>query len=98
MATSLVQARVEEDIKEQAAEIYDRLGMDLSTAIRIFLKRSVMVGGIPFSMVLPTSEEIKDAAVSALFEASKDAKINGTSELTLDEINAEISAVRAGRR
>ena len=34
MATSLVQVRVDEDLKTQATAIYDKLGMDLSSAVR----------------------------------------------------------------
>lgn len=52
MATSIVQFRIDDDLKTQATEIYEKLGLDLSTALRIFLKRSVAVRGIPFSMTL----------------------------------------------
>ncbi len=52
MATSIVQFRIDDDLKAQATEIYEKLGLDLSTALRIFLKRSVAVRGIPFSMTL----------------------------------------------
>ena len=38
MASSVVQFRIDDDLKDQAAEIFDKLGLDLSTAIRIFLK------------------------------------------------------------
>ena len=94
MATSLIQTRVDEDLKNQASIIYSRLGMDLSTAVRIFLKRSVLVNGIPFPMTLPTADEITQSAVSALHEASALAAKNGSADLTLEEINAEISAAR----
>ena len=56
MATSIVQFRVDDDLKEQATEIYDKLGLDLSTALRIFLKRSVAVRGLPFGMTLDDEE------------------------------------------
>lgn len=56
MATSVVQFRVDDDLKEQATEIYEKLGLDLSTALRIFLKRSVAVRGLPFSMTLGDEE------------------------------------------
>ena len=94
MATSLVQTRVDDDLKVRATLIYNQLGMDLSTAIRIFLKRSVMVNGIPFQMTLPPETEVTKSAVSALHEASVQATMNGCADMTLDEINAEISAAR----
>ena len=36
MATSVLQVRVDDELKAQAAAIYEDLGIDLSTAIRMF--------------------------------------------------------------
>lgn len=94
MATTLVQVRVDDKLKEQATAVYDALGIDLSTAVRMFLKRSIMVNGVPFNMTLPKSDFKAEKAARALQELSNSALDNGTSELTLDEINAEIDAVR----
>ena len=57
MASSLVQLRVDNDLKREAIELFDKLGLDLSTAIRVFLTRAVKEGGIPFSMVLEENTE-----------------------------------------
>lgn len=53
---AIVQFRVDDDVKAQASAIYEKLGMDLSTAIRIFLKRSIRVKGMPFGMMLDDSQ------------------------------------------
>lgn len=90
MATSLVQVRIDDDLKNQASEIYEALGIDLSTAVRMFLKRSVMVNGIPFSMIIPKQKSKASKALTALQELSKAAELNGTAEMTLEEINVEI--------
>lgn len=37
MASTLVQIRVDEKLKDDAAAVYEGLGLDLSTAVRIFL-------------------------------------------------------------
>ena len=50
MASTLVQIRVDEDLKNEATSIFEQLGLDLPTAFRIFLKKSVEERGIPFSM------------------------------------------------
>ena len=50
MANNLLQLRVDDELKNKASDIYEQLGMDLPTAIRIFLTRSVQERGIPFSM------------------------------------------------
>lgn len=62
MSTSIVQFRIDDDLKTQATEIYEELGLDLSTALRIFLKRSVSVRGLPFSMTLDKKAEITEYA------------------------------------
>ena len=41
MASTLVQIRVDEDLKNEATSIFEQLGLDLPTAFRIFLKKSV---------------------------------------------------------
>ena len=96
MANTLVKVRVEEKLKEYVTTIYEELGMDLPTAIRIFLKRSVQEKGIPFSMKL-TDIQRDNKAVSAMQRMSQAAEENGIADMTLEEINQEIQAVRQGR-
>jgi len=98
MATSLLQIRVEDSLKDQAAELFENLGIDTSTAIRMFLKRCVMENGIPFKMTLPRHPYVAERGYRAMVEISEQAKRNGVSDMTLDEINAEIEASRRERR
>ena len=95
MANSLVQVRVDEKLKEDVTTIYEELGMDLPTAIRIFLKRSVQEKGIPFSMKL-TDIQRSNKAVSAMQRMSQAAEEKGVADMPLEEINQEIQAVRQG--
>lgn len=93
---ALVQARVDKDLKQEVAEIYEALGMDLPTAIRMFFVRSKMVRGIPFETSLPREVVTRTEALNALnalFEQAADVP-----EMSLEEINAEISDVRNVRR
>lgn len=50
MSTTTLQIRIDEGLKEQAVSLFERLGLDLPTAIRIFLKKSVSEDGIPFDV------------------------------------------------
>ena len=98
MATSVMQVRVDDDLRAKAAAVYDELGIDLPTAIRMFLKRSVAVNGVPFSMTLAKQEESRaDRAIRAMQSLSEAAQQNGTADMSLDEINAEIAASRVDR-
>ena len=98
MATSIVQFRVDDDLKKQATELYDKLGIDLSSAMRMFLKRSVSVNGIPFAMVLPKEDYSASKALELMEELNKSASENGTDEISLDDINSEINSFRTERR
>lgn len=77
------------------ADIYEQLGMDLPTAFRMFMKKSKQVRGLPFDAVLPETNTREDfrAAINALREEASDVP-----EMTLEEINAEVSAARADRK
>ena len=93
MANSLVQFRIDEKLKFQANNLCERLGFDLSTYIRMSIVKFVQNQGIPFEVQLneiPTAQETLDA----MWKISENAKKNGTSEMTLEEINDEIAAVR----
>ena len=94
MATSLLQVRVEDSLKDQAAAVFENLGIDTSTAVRMFLKRAVMENGIPFTMTLPKNPYLAERGYRAMLELSENAEKNGLSNMTLDEINAEIEASR----
>ena len=94
MSSSVIQVRVDDDLRAKAAAICDQLGIDLPTAVRIFLKRTVLEKGIPFSMTLPKQEYKATRAVRAMELLSQEAEKNGTSEMSLEEINAEIQAAR----
>ena len=98
MANKLLQLRIDDTLREEASDIYSRLGLDLPTAVRMFLVRSVQVRGIPFSVILPEDDYIATDAVAAMKRMSKKSEMNGMSDMSLDEINAEIAAARNARR
>ncbi len=92
----LIQFRADKALKEEVAEIYSQLGMDLPTAFRMFLNKSKQVRGLPFDAVLPpksTNREDFRAAFNALREEATD-----TPEMSIEEIDAEISAARTKRK
>jgi len=61
--TSNVFARVEPEIKEQAEQILNQLGIPMSNAIGLFLRQIIMQRGIPFDIKLPIR---KPAAIGAM--------------------------------
>jgi len=92
MANTLVQFRADESSRIKAVRICEKLGIDLQTYLRICVSRLVQENGIPFSMKLDS--RLESGALKAMKAASRIAEKNGISDMTLDEINAEISAAR----
>jgi DNA-damage-inducible protein J len=91
--TALVQVKVDAETKKDVASIYESLGLDLPTAVRIFFKKSIAVGGLPFEL----RNGIRAERWNIYKEARKAIKKNNVPEMTLDEINAEINAARSGK-
>lgn len=60
----LLQVRVDNKLKHDATDILDKLGMDMPTAIRLFLNRIVLDGGLPFDVKLPQKD--KEQAVHTI--------------------------------
>ena len=107
MAQAMVQVRVDKELKDRVSSVYEAVGMDLPTAIRMFFKKSILVGGLPFDGRISTAdyivnrqdqmrEEVRQRAIEAV-EALR-AQAAQRPEMTLDEINAEIAAARQERR
>ena len=91
----VLQVRVDDDLKNQAAEVLEREGLDLSTAVRMFLKKVVLEEGFPFNKGID-EETLK--ALIAIRILQKHSEEIGTSEMTLEEINEEIRLAREEKR
>lgn len=92
MANSLVQFRTDEAARIKAINICEKLGIDLQIYMRICISRLIEENGIPFSMNLNDISENK--AIRAMKTASRIAEQHGISDMTLEEINAEIAEAR----
>ena len=77
MLTVDVRARVEPELKREAAEVLNAAGLDLSTAIRLFLRSVVDTGGLPIDVPRP------NAATLAAIRAAKAGRV---SDATLDTL------------
>ncbi len=61
MATTTVTFKTDKDTKETCQIICRQLGINLSTAINIFLHQMVMHDGLPFELKLVPNEETRKA-------------------------------------
>ena len=51
--TTPTQVRIDSEIKRQANELFSSLGLDMSSAINLFLYQCVLRNGLPFPVELP---------------------------------------------
>ena len=64
LATTNLNIRTDKDIKEQAEEIFNELGLNMSTAINMFLRTAIREHGIPFELKLDVPNETTAAAIA----------------------------------
>lgn len=77
MSTVPTQIRIDENVKKQANDLFNTLGMDMSGAVNIFLRQCIIRGGLPFSVELPQySQKVLDAAEEAR-RISRDPDVKG---------------------
>ncbi len=63
MATTNLNIRTNKEIKEKADSICSELGMNMTTAVNLFLRAMVRENGIPFDLKLDKVNEITIAAI-----------------------------------
>ncbi|MFA6937011.1 MAG: type II toxin-antitoxin system RelB/DinJ family antitoxin [Treponema sp.] len=91
--TTLVQVKMDSNLRNEANSICNDLGIDMPTAIRIFFKKMIAVQGIPFEMKTGKAQD------GAVFDSIRnDIQKNNVKEMSLDEINGEINEARKNLR
>ncbi len=94
--STVLQIRIDESVKERSDFVLKSIGLDLSTAIRMFLLKVIRTGGLPLE---PINEELeKEEIRKDIEEMQKHAKEAGLDKMTLEEINAVIKEVRKERK
>lgn len=63
MATTNLNIRTEKAVKDQAEEIFNELGLTMTTAINMFLRTAIREHGIPFALKLDTPNETTAEAI-----------------------------------
>lgn len=97
MAVATFSVRMDADLKEEFDALCDEFGMSMSTAINIFARAVVRQRKIPFDIASSLEDPVRGQALKAFLEMREEAKKNGTSGMSLEEINAEIDLARQGK-
>lgn len=51
--TMPVQICINADLKKQATELFEELGLDMSSAVNLFLHQCILYRGLPFAVEVP---------------------------------------------
>ena len=97
MGTVNYTLRLEETDKQKAEKVFKALGMSFSTGMNIYIKAVGRQMGIPFSLTI--NDATLPATLLNAFEAlQEESAKNGISDMTMEEIVAEISEYRKEKR
>ena len=84
MATVATQVRIDRNVKEQAAALFSGLGLDMSSAINLFLHQCVLRGGLPFAVEMP---QYSRRTLEAMEEARRISRDSGVPSYdSMDEL------------
>lgn len=68
MSTTNLNIRTDKDVKEKAEKIFNELGLNMTSAVNIFLRTAIRERGIPFELKLDVPNE---TTIAAIEEGSK---------------------------
>ncbi|ABI68384.1 type II toxin-antitoxin system RelB/DinJ family antitoxin [Syntrophomonas wolfei] len=86
--TTNLNIRVDEELKREAEAVFNELGLNMSTAMNIFLRYSVRYGGIPFDLRIEKPNEESMAAID-------DVNNNRNMSKTFDSVSALMEDLNA---
>lgn len=75
MSTIPTQIRIDSAIKKQATALFDKLGLDMSSAVNLFLHQCILRGGIPFTIEVPNYNKKVLAAMAEAKRISSDPNV-----------------------
>ncbi len=80
--------RTDADIKASAEKIFEQLGLNMSTAVNIFLRQAIRQGGLPFEVKLDIPNDVTAAAIDEGRAMMKDKNARGYK--SIDDLRAAL--------
>ena len=81
MATTNFSVRMDSDVKKDCEALYNELGMNLTTAINVFLRQSLRTGGFPFDVKLDQPNKETIAAMLEAERIARDPSVKGYTDV-----------------
>ena len=99
--TTNLSIRIDRGLKDEADHIFNKMGMSITTAITIFIRQAVRQKKIPFEIALDADANSNISLADARAAAERiweNAEKNGTADMSMEDIDAEIRAARRERK
>jgi len=96
LAQTNLTIRIDEELKQEAEVLFNKIGLNMSSAINVFFRKAVGSQSIPFE--LKAYDEDYHTRVKNRLEnlnaLQEEATASGASNMTIDEINELVKSVR----
>ena len=88
METTNLNIRTDRDIKIAAERIFEELGLNMTTAVNIFLRQTIRENGIPFELKLDVPNDITASAIAEGRALARNKNAKGYS--SIDDLRAAL--------
>lgn len=92
MSTVNLNIRTDKEIKEKAENIFQELGLNMTTAINMFLRTSIRENGIPFDLRIDTVNDETKLAIEEGRKIADDKTIEGY--VSIEELKKALENLR----
>jgi DNA-damage-inducible protein J len=84
-----VNIRIDDEVKERADRLFNELGMNFSTAVTVFVKQSLLRGGLPFTITAEVDGFYGRANMERLAHSIEQMERGRVVHKTIDELDTE---------
>ena len=88
MASANLNIRTDKEVKAAAEKIFEALGLNMTTAVNMFLRQTIRENGIPFELTLNVPNNVTAAAILEGRKLAYDSSVKGYSNM--DELRAAL--------
>ena len=89
MESTNLNIRTDRDVKMQAEKIFEALGMNMTTAVNIFLRQAIRENGIPFEVRLNVPNQVTLDAIEEGRAIAADKSVAGYT--TMDDLREALT-------
>ncbi|MFW5676973.1 MAG: type II toxin-antitoxin system RelB/DinJ family antitoxin [Acetivibrio ethanolgignens] len=80
-ATTNLNIRTEKAVKEAAESIFNELGLNMTTAVNMFLRQTIRERGIPFDLKLTNPNDLTVAVIEEGRRIARDKNVKGYTDI-----------------